>query len=143
MNLNRFLRRLIPARWRHLAAQGAVNQPVPAVTSSDVERVVRRDFPNEQFDVTIALLKESREPVRVQLAALKLANGSLEKLRTHIEVAKRDYRDVLAAAEYPSYFKIGFRVRELPDDERRQIIDSDCGQYEEWLRKRRNPQPQE
>jgi hypothetical protein len=79
--------------------------------------------------------KWHREPTRVQLAALKLADGSLQRLRANIESAKRDYRDALAAAEYPAYCKVGFRVRELPAEEQRRIIDSDWRQYEGWLRK--------
>jgi hypothetical protein len=42
-----------------------------------------------------------RERERVQLAILKLSEGSEEKLREFIAVAKRDYRDVLFWAEYP------------------------------------------
>jgi hypothetical protein len=42
-----------------------------------------------------------RERERVQLAILKLSDGSEEKLREFIAVAKRDYRDVLLWAEYP------------------------------------------
>ncbi|MGB6676873.1 MAG: hypothetical protein WBE44_09305 [Terriglobales bacterium] len=76
-----------------------------------------------------------RESFRVRLAILKLAHGSVEKLRVRIEAAKSDYRDILAAAEYPDYCKIGFRIRELPADEQRQIINRDWKQYEDWLRK--------
>jgi hypothetical protein len=117
-----------------------IPQPVPDVTSSDVERVVRRDFASEQFAEVITLLDEcgakngQRGGPRVQLAALKLAQGSVEKLRPLVESAKRDYRDVFVWAEYPNYHKIGFRVRELPNKERRRIIDSDWKQYEGWLR---------
>ena len=116
-------------------------QPVPVVTFNDVERIVHREFSDEQFASVITLLKECgtavpyRESSLVQLAVLKLANGSLEKLRAQIEIATGDYRDVLAPAEYPAYCKVGFRIRELPVDERLQIIDSDWRQYEEWLRK--------
>jgi hypothetical protein len=73
-----------------------------------------------------------REPTRVQLAALKVANGNVQRLRACIDSAKRD---ALAAAEYPAYCKIGFRVRELPAEERRRIIDGDWQQYDEWLKK--------
>jgi hypothetical protein len=69
----------------------------------------------------------------VQLAVLKLANGSLEKLRSNLESAKRDYRDILAYAEYPEYLKKGLRIRELPADEELRIIDNDWRQYEAWL----------
>ena len=43
-----------------------------------------------------------REPHRVRPATLKLAAGSLGRLRYYIEGAKCDYRDVLATAFYPS-----------------------------------------
>jgi len=117
------------------------HQPHPDVTSSDVERIVRRDFPSGQFDTAMAVLKQygiekwHRECARVQLAALKLSNGDLRKLQTAIDVAKRDYRDVLAPAEYPEYSKRGFRTRELPVEERERIIGGDWEQYESWLRK--------
>jgi hypothetical protein len=129
-----FLKRLALGRRQPIA------QPVPDVTSSDVERVVRRDFAKEQFAGVMTLLDEcgaknaQRGGPRVQLAALKLAQGSVEKLKPLVESAKRDYRDVLVWAEYPNYHKIGFRVRELPNKERRRIIDSDWKQYEGWLR---------
>jgi hypothetical protein len=117
-------------------------QPVPVVTFHDVERIARREFSDEQFSTVITLLKEygteawHRECPRVQLAALKLADGNLEKLRARIETAKRDYRDVLAVAEFPAYCKVGFRrIRELPDDERLRIINADWSQYDDWLRK--------
>lgn len=38
---------------------------------------------------------------RVQLAVLKLANGSLQALKDYVDLAIQDYRDVLASAEYP------------------------------------------
>ena len=118
-----------------------ISQPIPRVTPDDVERVVCRDFTADEYAAVTAMLGEfgterwHREPTRVQLAALKVANGSVPKLRACIDSAKRDYRDALAAAEYPAYCKIGFRVRELPEKDRRRIIDEDWRQYEEWLKK--------
>src|SRR5580700_8675160 len=117
-------------------------QTVPVVTFDDVERIARREFSDEQFSTVITLHKEygteawQRECPRVQLAALKLAGGSLEKLRAQIETAKRDYRDGLAVADFRAYCKAGFRhMRELPEDERVRIINADWHQYHEWLRK--------
>ena len=37
---------------------------------------------------------------RFRFAALKLSNGNLEKLRSAIELAKRDWRDLLVAAGF-------------------------------------------
>ena len=116
-------------------------QPIPQVTAEDVERVARRDFSADEHSTVMATLSEygtekwQREPARVHLAALKLADGSVQKLRACIELAKSDYRDVLAAAEYPAYHKIGFRVGKLPAEEQGRIISSDWRQYEEWLKK--------
>ena len=47
-----------------------------------------------------------RERERVQLAILKLSAGSEEKVREYVDVAKRDYRDVLFWAEYPEESKL-------------------------------------
>lgn len=115
------------------------SQPIPQVTQGDVEGVVCRDFTAGDYPAVTATLgkygtaKWHREPTRVQLAALKVANGSLPNLRACIDSAMRDYRGALAAAEYPAYSKIGFRIRELPEKERRRIIDEDWRQYQEWL----------
>ena len=134
--LTRLLRRDAPQR-----APQAVSQPIPQVTPDDVERVVCRDFTADEYTAVTGMLNEygtekwHREPTRVRLAVLKVANGSVQKLRACIDSAKRDYRDALAAAEFPAYFMIGFRVRELPEKERRRIIDDDWRQYEEWLRR--------
>ena len=118
------------------------HQPIPKVTSNDVERIVRRDYSETQFDSVMAVLKgyeESasgrRERPRVQLAALKLANGHLEALRTHINTAVQDFRDVLGPAEYPEYSKKGALRGQLPVAEAQGIIDSDWEQYEDWLRR--------
>ena len=119
----------------------AVHQPVPDVSATDIERIVRRDFPKDEFDSTLAALGQyggslPRECPRVQLAALKLAQGDLQSLRRHIANAERDYRDVLAAAEYPRYMSAGmFRVRELSRKEQQAIVDSDWDQYQRWLAK--------
>lgn len=116
-------------------------QPVPQVTAEDIARVVRRDFPPDQVDAVFAMLAEygtqpwHREPERVQIAALKLADGDLDKLRNAIDRAKQDYREVLAPAEYPKYTKVGFRAVRLRSQQRQQIYRDDWQQYERWLRK--------
>lgn len=98
------------------------HQPIPEVTLNDVERIVRRDFPVIQFDSVMAVLKEyeestsgRRERPRVQLATLKLANGDVEALRTHINTAVQDIRDVLGPAEYPRVFEGSISSSEASD----------------------------
>lgn len=116
-------------------------QPTPTVTEDDVKRVVRRDFPSGQFFQVMDMLDEygadasHREPIRVRLAVLKLANGELDRLRNALDLAKRNYRDALVAAEYPEYQSRGFRANRLSSKEKKQIFDTDWGQYDNWLRK--------
>jgi hypothetical protein len=119
------------------------NQPTPAVTQSDVERIVRRDFPPEQYAPVINLLDEygneqwqGARP-RVRLAALKLADGDLKKLRNVIDSAKCDYRDVLSGAEYPGYSKKSLGFRKASVEEQDQVIENDWKQYETWLKRER------
>src|SRR5262245_41264460 len=69
-----------------------------------------------------------REKWRLSLAALKMSEGNLEKLREAVEFAKKDYRDVLAAAEYPEEL----RMAEDPKDIAA-IRARDRAQYEAWL----------
>jgi len=135
------LRRLLRMDGGPSASSPMTSQPIPKVTPDDVERVVGRDFTADEYATVTAMLREfgtenwHREPARVQLAALKVANGSVQKLRACIDSAKRDYRDALAVAEYPGYCKIGFRARELPEKERRRIFEEDWRQYQEWLKR--------
>jgi hypothetical protein len=118
-----------------------MQQPTPQVTSNDVERIVCRDFSAGEYDSVMAILNDygTRDQpggcARVQLAALKVANGNVSRLRARIELAKRDYRDTVVAAEYPAYNKLGFRMGKLPPEEQSRIIDSDWRQYEEWLKR--------
>ena len=113
-------------------------QPIPKVTSEDVERIVRRDFSADDYDTVMTILSGygmedwHRERIRVQIAALKIADGSVDKLRSCIDCAKSDYRDALAAAEYPAYCKSAW---DLPFAERDRIIDADWRQYEDWLKR--------
>ena len=84
-------------------------QPVPKVTRRHVERIVRRDFPSEQFEEVMAILdKYGKEKFevdidRVQLDVLKLSSGKVDSLRKNTLAAKSDYRDVISAAEYPDH----------------------------------------
>jgi hypothetical protein len=119
------------------------DQPIPIVTSDDVDRIIRRDFSAEQFVAVKNVLKEyghekwHYECCRVQLAALKLSQGRMDVLQTNIDLAKQDFRDVLAPAEYPNYSRVVFRIvkdKVSPTDERK-IIEEDWTQYQHWLRR--------
>jgi hypothetical protein len=131
--LTRLLKRPTPNRNKPAV------QPVPDVSPDDVQRIVRRDFPSERVAAVLALLRESETvggvSTRVQLASLKLAAGREDKLFRHLEAAKCDYRDVLVAAEYPEYGRMGLRIQEMSAIEKREIIERDWRHYEEWLKK--------
>ena len=121
-----------------------MNQPTPSVTRSDVERIVRRDFPSEDFATVMALLDEygtkphEGEKDRVQLAVIKNAAGSVEELLIQIQTAKLDYRDVLSWAEYPSY-----RWDEKDEATIQQMYREDSQQYSDWLNKGANHRPEQ
>ena len=116
-----------------------MSQPVPKVTRSDMERIVRRDFPTEDVADVFALLDEyglasgHREVVRVQLAVLKLADGNREQLCRELGSARCDYRDTLVAAEYPGWGAEMLRIDRLSPEERQRIADADWQQYRTWL----------
>lgn len=78
---------------------------------------------------------DSGQPHRVHLAALKLSGGNLDELRGWIEAARTDFRDVLAAAEYPSAFTTGNARDSMPADAREEIYDADWQQYQTWLQR--------
>lgn len=112
-------------------------QPVPDVTSIDLERVVKRDYSaGSQLEVMSILNQYGAESwqteiVRVQMAVLKIADGELEEFKRQIEIAKCDYRDVIAAAEYPIYMQN--YQKEISDEEKQNIIQRDWNVYQEWL----------
>ena len=78
-----------------------------AHSRDDVLASVRAIFPDSDWTGVVGVLDRygvvsyERERERVQLAILKLCEGSEDKLRDYVDVAKRDYRDVLFWAENP------------------------------------------
>jgi len=118
-----------------------MEQPVPRVSEDDVLRVVRRDFSPDQFDAVMTILSEygmeewEPEAHRVRLAILKLADGSLDVVRRQLDIAKCDYRDVLALAENPGYMQPAPPSERASGPDRQRIIRSDWNQYQSWLTK--------
>ncbi len=72
-----------------------------------IRRRIEQDFPLQaREEVSNALARygeqpHEREPERVQLAVLILADGNLDKIAHYLEVASKDYRDVLWWSETP------------------------------------------
>jgi hypothetical protein len=69
---------------------------------------------------------------RVQLAILKLSEGDLDKLLYFAHVAKIDFRDVLAWAEYPNALH-HTNLLNLDEKTRRDVQQKDIQQYLDWL----------
>jgi len=117
------------------------DQPVPAVSLADVERVVRRDFPPDEVAGVLAFLEAygrqswHGEIPRVRLAILKRAQGNWKQLRDALATADKDYRDILAYAEYPAYFS-GIQPGEKDAARRRRAIAADWRQYSSWLNRK-------
>jgi hypothetical protein len=95
-------------------------------------------FPNEDQGKVMGILdlygEEShwREKERVQIAILKLSGGDLENLRAYAEIAKSDFRDVLASAEFPE--EMSKKAWNMSDKEEvKRIRERDRQQYIDWL----------
>jgi hypothetical protein len=107
------------------------------LTAELVDALVARLFRPEVRAEAAALLAQygtqahEREEIRVRVAAVKLSDGSLDRLRDLITRAKQDYRDVLAWAEYPEEMR-GLTWR-LPAAEQARIRAADRAQYLAWL----------
>jgi hypothetical protein len=116
-------------------------QPTAVVTDADVERIARRDFAPAQADEVLALLNTygaeswQREAPRVRAAILKLADGDIEHLRRELDVAKRDYRDVLVGAEYLAYGALTLRDPHPSAEDAQRAIDADWNHYMQWLKR--------
>jgi hypothetical protein len=118
-----------------------------------VIRKVRKIFPDQDAGLIMEILDqyglESYETgrTRVQLAILKVfqegaadkegSDERLERLRRLVRVAKSDYRDVLAWAEYPEESKKGFvGMKALSPQEAKELREQDREGYRRWLQDR-------
>src|SRR3954454_22400114 len=97
-------------------------------------------FPGEDPPSILSILDQygvlpyERERRRVQLAILKLSEGSLDRLRQSVADAKRDYRDVLSWAEYPNETRTSISdIQKMRPETVKRIRAADRAQYLEWL----------
>ena len=110
------------------------------ITRRKVLEKIAQYWPNEDPREIMNILDEygveSYEVgrARVQLAILKLSEGERDRLDELVRMAKRDYPDVQAYAEYPEEMRIGFvGLRKLPAEEVKAVRQRDREQYLEWL----------
>jgi hypothetical protein len=74
---------------------------------------------------------------RLQLAILRLSDGSLTALREYVAAARADYIKVIGTVEYPSALKIGLeRFVRLSNPEQESIAQRDLREYVRWLESR-------
>lgn len=112
-----------------------MKQPVPKVSQADALRIIARDFepPNgERVRVLLADPELTLSP-RTLLAVLKLSNGDVGSVAANLETARKDWRDVIAYAEYPAYMRAASGSTRLSADRRSELIQADWKQYQLWL----------
>jgi hypothetical protein len=111
-----------------------MDQYIPNYTSDEFDRVLAREFPRKVEEARATLGSYGSDSsragqTRVWMACLKVASGDLKRLDETVQIACADYRDVLASAEYPTYF--GAKT----DEEKANAISFDKGQLLAWLRR--------
>ncbi len=115
-------------------------QPAHGPRTGDVERKLAALHPDAGMRGQARDLLERygsedwhREVERVRLAVLRLGGGDLMAMARHLDEANRDYRDVLAAAEYPRVLRLG-----SPTDPAsavyREAVEADADDYLAWVR---------
>ena len=77
--------------------------------------------------------KHEKEDARVRLAVLKVAGLSAQRIHEWVDIAKRDYRDVLSAAEYPNQLRAA--TWRMEAEERSALGHKDLEQYLAWTKK--------
>ena len=108
------------------------------VSDSDIERILRRDYPEADLPELRALIRDVnvREKPRVIAACLKIAGGSTQRLRKELVDVPGYYREILSGAEYPMATKNWSSIDRLSDSERQRIYDKDWEQYQLWFARR-------
>ena len=94
--------------------------PFSQVTDEDVARIVRRDFPEDQFDAAMSMLDEY---------------GTEKWVERRGQDGKKRLERRAWCGRVSRTLQRGSRVRELAVREQQLIIDRDWKQYEEWLRR--------
>lgn len=115
---------LLEAEERMKAAEAAfdlvTDGPEPVPLTDAVRRKVLQSFPSNKGQKSADCWRETAPTTfpsatmtppkllnEYVLAVLKVADGSEAELRKQIDAAKRDWRDVINAAEYPEAARLG------------------------------------
>ncbi len=70
-------------------------------SDNPVRRHVEKHFSKDEVAGVLKLLAayDGKEPFRVRLCILTLAEGRIDKIRHFLDVAEKDYRDILYWAD--------------------------------------------
>ncbi len=100
-------------------------------------RKLNRLFPDPEVCAKVfSILNEygkkthEQEPDRVRLAILKISENTVTSIKQNTQLAKQDFRDILAAAEYPKQSR-NWSMPEGPG--KQELIRQDRLLYEHWL----------
>ena len=98
-------------------------------------------FPTEDFEEVMEILddygSETWHAAKewVQLAALKMSNGKLERLRNSMSIARSDFRDLLLVAQEPNQFRMQMASKSQPTKGEEEFAQQrDKEQFEAWLK---------
>jgi len=114
------------------------HQPAAKITNKKLEWLIQREF-----GVQALVLKEKLERLKGETqqaknrnaaAILMLSNTDIDAIDQLIGVSNRDFRDVVARAEYPGCFELGFVDFPTGLVRRRQLYMADWEQYIKWIR---------
>lgn len=104
------------------------------ITRAMVVEKVHALFGPADREAVLGILADGGDSPRVQMAILKLAGGSVDEVLKWVIQARTDYRDVLAAAEYPRATRTSSEMRDiLAESERDRIRRLDRDDYLAWL----------
>jgi hypothetical protein len=103
-----------------------------------LKKVMEKQFPEEKTRERVSgilgrygVAGWQQEKNRVRLAILKLAGSNIEMIQYFTMQACRDYRDILAMAEYPNQTANPYIMKNDPEGSR-ELQQEDLQQYEDW-----------
>ncbi|SRR5260221_14307568 len=112
-------------------------QPIAKVDDKTLERIIHREFGDHASEVKQKLkVVTSDTPKgkrRISAAIIKLTDKDINAIDNFIEISNNDFRDVLARAEYPRCFDLGFD--DVKENKMKQIYFADWKGYSNWLNK--------
>ena len=101
-----------------------------AVDAAVVSRKLAEHFAPEDLARARSAVADIEGP-RVQLAAIKLADGSVGTLEQYVMLARIDWRDIIAPAENSRYLAAGIDALHQPGIE--DTIARDEADYDDWI----------